>query len=675
MNSSKGAGAAASDEKPGRIASLSLLFQKSFAQILPQWKKGNTEGECLPHKCSGIDTLNENYSWQISVTDNDFKIFKNHESQLCEILQDKFDCISTVVSPALEGHIKSLQVFRKMLTSQVALSVWKDDLTRHVVDAVVNAANEHLQHMGGLALALVKAGGPEIEEDSRRFIGRYGKVPTSRIAITRAGRLPCKEIIHAVGPQWIARDGQRCVEELKMAIINILEYVNCTNLDIKAVAIPALSSGIFQFPLDLCTRIIVSTIKLYFIKKQVVGNLKEIHLVSNEDPTVAAFKTASENILGRNQLESLAFSAEMAENKSMLPSHNSFSVSQWTREEKRENGLKANSPAINLMGSNMEKMREAEAWIHRLLKLQGHHVIENNHIFYLGTKEHDILSRLQKTSSVSISEIIDSGKAKLEIKGARADLIEVVMKIEHVLCDIQEEMAKRREQDLWSLLGQWTGQQPKKQDEMKGNSNRVKFPVMFSTQALQDKKKQFEKCGFQVIKVEKINNEVLNTVFQAKKKMMAGRSRNVLVSHGLFHRVPHQFCNMVCRVGFQRMYQMPCESRYGAGIYFTKNLKNLADQIRKTPATDKLIYVFEADVLTGSFCQSCQLNIVPPPLSPGAIDGYDSVVDNVSSPETFVIFSSTQAVPQYLWTCSQDEVWSRDYSSGQMMLSSQSYWG
>ncbi|KAL0600316.1 Protein mono-ADP-ribosyltransferase PARP9 [Plecturocebus cupreus] len=86
--------------------------------------------------------------------------------------------------------------------------------------------------------------------------------------------------------------------------------------------------------------------------------------------------------------------------------------------------------------------------------------------------------------------------------------------------------------------------------------------------------------------------------------------------------------------------------KYGVGIYFTKNLKSLAEKAKETFTADKLIYVFEAEVLTGSFCQGHQLNIGPPPLSPGAVDGHDSVVDNVSSPETFVIFSGMQAIPQ-----------------------------
>ncbi|XP_012497467.1 PREDICTED: poly [ADP-ribose] polymerase 9 isoform X3 [Propithecus coquereli] len=805
-------------------------------------------GAAAYNEKSETDTLRENDSWQIPINHHDFEILKNNERQLHEVLQKKFLCISTLVSPALKGNSKSLQVFRKMLTPGLELSVWKGDLTQHAVDAVVNAANEDLLHGGGLALALVKVGGPEIQEESRRVIVSYGKIPTGEIVTTGAGRLPCKVIIHAVGPRWRAADPQGCITMLQRAITNILDYVIYRNTLIKTVAIPALSSGIFQFPLDLCTQTIVETIQFNLQGKQMFGNLKEIHLVSNEDPTVASWKAASEHILGRNELgpwlsqkathplntmvmnnltlqivqdhiqlqltdvivnsvhqtgvgvgllsnsilqqggaemkweldknsrlvedsqfvvitkgyklpcqyvyhviwhsgcpqyltlrnavrkclekclelnitsisfpalgtgnpaigkEKAAeimfdevltfakdhlknqftvkfvifpgqleiyevFSAEMAKKSKML-GLNSYSVPQLTREEKRENGLEARSPVINLTLCNKEEMCEAKAWIQRILTLRDQHIIKNNHILYLGKEEHDLLSQLQKTSNVSISEIIRPGEAWLEIKGAQADLIEAVLRVEHMLCKVQEEVARKKEQGLWSLLGQWTHQQPKSQDEMKETNIRfLKYSVPL-TQELQDQKKQFEKYGLRVIKVEKIENEVLMTAFQMKKKMMEGKSHRKPVSHILFQQVPHQFCNVVCRVGFQRVYSEPCDPKYGAGIYFTTNLKTLADKVKKDSATDKLIYVFEAEVLTGFFCQGQQLNIVPPPLSSIVIDAHDSVVDNISSPETFVIFSGIQAMPRYLWTCIQDHVSLQDYSSGPML--SQGPWG
>ncbi|XP_008706383.2 protein mono-ADP-ribosyltransferase PARP9 isoform X1 [Ursus maritimus] len=809
--------------------------------------KNGSSGAAAYNEKSETATPEEDHSWQIPINHNDFTVLKNNESQLCEVLQNKFGCICTLVSPSLGGNNESLRVFREMLTPGLELSVWKDDLTRHAVDAVVNAANERLIHGGGLAQALVKAGGSEIQEESRRVVSRLGKIPTGKIAITKAGRLPCKLIIHAVGPQWTAKDCQTCTCKLQEAIISILDYVTFINPDIETVAIPALSSGVFQFPLDLCTQIIVETICFYYRGKQLATNLKEIHLVSNEHPTVVAFKNASEVILRMNKMGSwmsqeatppfkaiivnnmtlqivqgyiqlqetdvivnsvnpfyglgfgpvsisilqqagneielefnekvteiqesqlvlvtkgfklscqyvyhvlwhsgcrkltkilrlavkkclekclelnktsisfpalgtgnigiqnstaaeimfdevltfakchlkkqltvkfvifpeeletyMAFSTEMAKSKSKLHGFNNYSVPQLTREEKRENGLKAKSPAISLMGSDLEKMKEAQVWIQRILTPQDHHIIENNHILYLGRKEHDILTQFQNTLRVSISEVITPEKATLEIKGAQAGVIEVIMNIEHMLCEVQKEMTRKKELVLWSMSGQQTDWQLPNQDEIKRNTFRKCLKL--STEEIQDRKKQFENCGLQVIKVEKIDNAVLMAVFQNKKTMMEGRTHGKPVSHRLYQQIPYQFCEAVCRVGFQRMYSVACDPKYGAGIYFTKNLKNLAYQVKKTSATDGLIYVFEAEVLTGSFCRGHPLYIVPPPLNPGDTDRHDSVVDNVSSPETFVIFSNTQAMPQYLWTCTQDRVQPWDYSSEPRVLYSQ----
>jgi poly [ADP-ribose] polymerase 9 len=106
------------------------------------------------------------------------------------------------------------------------------------------------------------------------------------------------------------------------------------------------------------------------------------------------------------------------------------------------------------MGFNKEAMFEAKAWIQKILTSQDHCTIENNHILYLGKKEHDILSQLQTTSRVSISEVISPKKANLEIKGARADLIDVVMHIESMLYNVQEEVARKSEQALWIFSGE-----------------------------------------------------------------------------------------------------------------------------------------------------------------------------------------------------------------------------
>ncbi|XP_052014172.1 protein mono-ADP-ribosyltransferase PARP9 isoform X4 [Apodemus sylvaticus] len=803
------------------------------------------------------DSFEDHCRWKIPIKHNVFEILKSNESQLCEVLQNKFGCISTLTCPTLAGSSSPAQrVFRRTLTSGIELSVWKDNLTRHVVDAVVNAANEDLLHGGGLAGSLVKIGGFEIQEESERYIATYGKVPVGGIAVTSAGRLPCHLIIHAVGPRWTDMDSQIAIQLLKCAIRNILDYVTKSGTPIKTVAIPALSSGIFLFPLDLCTHIILETICLYFQDNQMTGNLREIHLVSNEDPTVEAFKFASESVLGKelssskspetnhsssvtlhigqgltlqivqgciemqttdvivnsvymndfksgsvaqsilkraglemekeltkgslssdyqvvrvtkgfnlscqyvfhvvwhfkiqkhqtlkNAMKSClenclrpdinsisfpalgtggidlkkstaaqimfeevfafakehkgkiltvkivifpvdvetykVFCAEMTKRFNELnPSSNSGVLAlPWTRGEHRRSSFEDGSPAINLMGAKVGEMCEAKEWIERLLTSRDQHTIENNHILYLGIKEHSLLSQLQTSSNVSISETVSPGTATLEIKGAQADLIEAVMKIECMLCVVQEEVAEKREKSLWNVSGQGTNL-PGKLDEMEESYTFQRYPVSL-TQELQDRKRQFEKCGLWVVKVEQIDNKALLAAFQEKRRMMQGRTPSASGSQRLFQQVPHQFCNAVCRVGFHRLYSTSCDPVCGAGIYFTKSLKTLADKVRKTSSTDKLIYVFEAEVLKGSFCQGNFSNIIPPPLSPGALDVHDSVVDNVSSPETIVVFSGTQAMPRYLWTCTQDltfsqhQMWSQGYSSGPGMVSSMQSW-
>lgn len=120
----------------------------------------------------------------------------------------------------------------------------------------------------------------------------------------------------------------------------------------------------------------------------------------------------------------------------------------------KRTGPEAKYPTMDLMGHNNEQMCEAQAWIQKMKTLWDHHIIENNHIFYFGKKEYDILSQLQENTGVSICEILNPGRACLELKGAQADLIQGIMNIEHMLCEVQEEVARKKEQALWSLSGE-----------------------------------------------------------------------------------------------------------------------------------------------------------------------------------------------------------------------------
>ncbi|MDY0297056.1 MAG: macro domain-containing protein [Acidobacteriota bacterium] len=109
--------------------------------------------------------------------------------------------------------------------------------------AIVNAANSSLNHGGGVAGLISRAGGPEIQEES----SRKAPVPTGTATHTGAGRLPFRWIVHTVGPVWQG-GGKNERELLFKAVTSALE--ECEALGVRTVAMPAVSTGIFAFPLE-----------------------------------------------------------------------------------------------------------------------------------------------------------------------------------------------------------------------------------------------------------------------------------------------------------------------------------------------------------------------------------------------------------------------------------------
>ena len=126
------------------------------------------------------------------------------------------------------------------------------DITEFVCDCMVNAANSQLSGGGGVDGAIHKAGGPSILKECQEI----GSCPTGEAVLTNAGNLPCKFIIHTVGPVW---DGGHHHEEglLKKAYSNSLKLAS--EKPIRHLAFSAISCGIYRFPLPKAASIAIST--------------------------------------------------------------------------------------------------------------------------------------------------------------------------------------------------------------------------------------------------------------------------------------------------------------------------------------------------------------------------------------------------------------------------------
>lgn len=141
--------------------------------------------------------------------------------------------------------------------NNVEIEVVKGDITMLDVEAIVNPANNYLMHGGGLAAAIVRRGGQIIQQESKKI----GFVPTGGAVITSGGSLKAKHVIHAVGPKY--KDGKSGeAEKLASAVKAALEITEKKKL--KSVALPAISSGIFGYPIEESSKIIVDSVVDFF---------------------------------------------------------------------------------------------------------------------------------------------------------------------------------------------------------------------------------------------------------------------------------------------------------------------------------------------------------------------------------------------------------------------------
>lgn len=163
------------------------------------------------------------------------------------------------------------------------LQLAQGDITLEQVDAIVNAANEHLQHGGGVAWAIARRGGDVIQEESDAWVDQHGPVSHSRPAWTSGGQLPAKYVIHAVGPVWGDGDEDAKLAEAVRGALRVADELECLS-----IAFPAISTGIFGFPRERAADILLQTIKAYCENK--TSKLKTIRLVLFDDRTVEAFQ-------------------------------------------------------------------------------------------------------------------------------------------------------------------------------------------------------------------------------------------------------------------------------------------------------------------------------------------------------------------------------------------------
>ena len=151
----------------------------------------------------------------------------------------------------------------------------RSDLLKEPVDAIVNAANGHLAHGGGVAGIISRAAGPALQAESDALVATRGPLATGSAVVTTAGALPFKGVIHAIGPRYGEGD-----EEQKLFKALTAAWERAREKGWESVAFPAVSSGIFAVPLDICARA--------YLKAARASPLRKVRLCLRDQPVIDA---------------------------------------------------------------------------------------------------------------------------------------------------------------------------------------------------------------------------------------------------------------------------------------------------------------------------------------------------------------------------------------------------
>ena len=259
--------------------------------------------------------------------------------KLLGMLENENNCV-IVYFPPNKGSEKEVEEEKKAEKKRESLCdlltpdgkkilVFKDNICDSNVDVIVIAANSKLEHVSGVSKAVSERAGEAFKAECNRLVTDEGPILDGRVVVTSAGNLPFKKVIHAVEPEWDKKAAQeksmgrtpREEKILSYAVTNALDAAKGYN----SVAIPVISTGIFEFPLELCAKIMVESM-LTFFRKNPSCLLSEIQFTSVEDGVVKAFA---------KELDSRCLND---------PSYQSSSDSKRKRKERKKKGKTTSVP-------------------------------------------------------------------------------------------------------------------------------------------------------------------------------------------------------------------------------------------------------------------------------------------------------------------------------------------
>ncbi|XP_061082729.1 protein mono-ADP-ribosyltransferase PARP9 isoform X2 [Conger conger] len=670
---------------PGEVQRASPLLKQAVESVLHLAEKEGFRSVAMPALSSGlfnfpldacaeviVSTLKDYHYGsgsqlrEVRLVNNDERTVSAMELAFRKILDSKAS-YSRAVKDARPTS-SSLQM------DAVTMHIKKGNIEQEKVDVIVNTISQDLNlSMGNVSTAILKKAGSKIQKDISSHSPRSPQF--GDVIETRGHMLHSQKVYHTICSSSEGQGSKILREIVKKCLDRAVKN------NYSSISFPAIGTGNLGFKEEEVAKLMIGEVA-YFAKQHKRQKMDVYFVLFPSDVKIIT-----------------AFEKEMQHQKSEHSVQSSNASKGSSGSYERDWPVPEDQPCIELPSSSEVDHREARRWVYdTLFHNDKQCTIFNNHVLHFGQSEHKKLLSLQATFHLSIQEFLRDGQAGVIIAApSQSGMQEAALRVEALCCEAQEEFAQTEESAMMHAVVRWRCREEPgfEQPEITGTLERARLAerdrvtvtengcnLQVSLRKMEASDPTGKGCrieriglykdnpmdrkfsnrsfyqrtlvkdltngdrpvlpyGLDVVKIEKVENPLLEHLFQQKQRQVSGGSRR------MYQQVPAQFCDLVCRVGFQRQYSPPKDQPYGAGIYFGSSVssaKKLADHLEK----EEYVYIFEAQVLTGKDTHGSPDLIIPPVLGSDPLSRYDSVK---GGRDTHVIFNSHQALPVYLFTC------------------------
>ncbi|XP_076087284.1 uncharacterized protein LOC143057776 [Mytilus galloprovincialis] len=254
------------------------------------------EGRHKAEICLGLKQQSKGRRNRVFVTDTDLSTTKKEQTSAEQTVRRPTDfsrSVSASSGPRTEMTFKT--------SEGLIIKVYNGNILSLNVDCIVNAANENLNHGGGVAYVIAAAAGYDFEKESDDYILQHGPIKEGSCCSTSAGKLRYKSVIHTVGPKWYTyNDKTECCRVLRKSVECCFFEAEVNGM--SSVAIPSISAGIFGVPKEVCCKEYGKAVEDFSRKNGYKTCLKEIHFIDKDAGMISMIqKEFSQNF---NQISS-----------------------------------------------------------------------------------------------------------------------------------------------------------------------------------------------------------------------------------------------------------------------------------------------------------------------------------------------------------------------------------